>query len=58
MGLHIGWHGMLPYLTKVEADDTIQYIKFIERYKIEAKLEEENDDSDEEEKKDKQEYAL
>lgn len=57
MGLHIGWHGMLPYLTKIENDDRIVFIKFLDRYKITPKISDELDE-DEEDERDKQEDKI
>jgi hypothetical protein len=59
MGLHIGWHGMLPYLVKVESDDRINFIKFLDRYKITPKIDDDDDDDDDEDdKRDKQEEEI
>jgi len=57
MGLHIGWHGMLPYLVKVENDDRILYMKFLDRYKITPKIED-SDDEEEEDNKNKEEERI
>jgi diadenosine tetraphosphatase ApaH/serine/threonine PP2A family protein phosphatase/Ca2+-binding EF-hand superfamily protein len=57
MGLHIGWHGMLPYLAKIESDDKIVFIKFLDRYKITPKISDEVDE-DEEDERDKQEAKI
>lgn len=57
MGLHIGWHGMLPYLAKIESDDKIVFIKFLDRYKITPKISDEVDE-DEEDERDKQEAII
>jgi Ca2+-binding EF-hand superfamily protein len=57
MGLHIGWHGMLPYLAKIESDDRIVFIKFLDRYKITPKISDELDE-DEEDERDKQEDKI
>lgn len=56
MGVNIGWHGMLPYLAKIESDDKIVFIKFLDRYKITPKIDEDTDE-DEEDEQDRQEYV-
>lgn len=56
MGLHIGWHGMLPYLAKAEGDK-INYTKFLDRYKI-TKEDDEDEDEEDEEKRDKEEEMI
>lgn len=57
MGLHIGWHGMLPYLAKIEKDDKINFIQFLDRYKIVPKIED-DEDEDEIAKKEKEEQKI